>query len=209
MQQLSLTQPVTRDADRARPAQQTWQPRCSGEAPGRTLPPKEPTFYYFAYGSCMCPVDLKRTLGENTHDYVIGPAILPNYRLSFNRYLQRRNCGALDIVPAPGHQVEGVLYELPWRLSHYLDEREEIPTGGYRHEFVDVYRGLQVFRQVRTYVVVDKLAQELAPNDWYFSVVLRGAITCGLSEQYCWQLFEHMRRLQQRGWAVGKTGVST
>jgi len=21
----------------------------------------EPTFYYFAYGSCMCPVDLKRT----------------------------------------------------------------------------------------------------------------------------------------------------
>ncbi len=154
-------------------------------------------FYYFAYGSCMCPVDLKRTLGENTHDYVIGPATLPDYRLRFNRHSRRRNCGALDVVKAPGSWVEGVLYQLPWRLSGRLDEREEIPTGGYRHAFVDVYTRYQIFRQVRTYVVVDKLPQELAPNDWYFNVVLRGAVTCGLSEQYCWQLFEHMRRLQQ------------
>ncbi|MEM6839782.1 MAG: gamma-glutamylcyclotransferase, partial [Cyanobacteria bacterium P01_C01_bin.120] len=44
---------------------------------------------------------------------------------------------------------------------------------------------------------VKKTPMEVAPNDWYFNVVLRGAITCKLPETYCWQLFDHMRGLQQ------------
>lgn len=160
----------------------------------------EPMFYYFAYGSCMCPVDLKRTLGENTHNYVIGPATLKGYRLGFYRLSARRQCGALDVVPDPTSFVEGVLYQLPWRLSDALDEREEVPRGGYRHEMIELYCQGKLYKNVRTYVVVDKLAEELAPNDWYFNVVLRGAVTCGLSEQYCWQLFNHMHQLQQRHW---------
>src|ERR671932_2651980 len=70
---------------------------------------KEPTFYYFAYGSCMCPVDLKRTLGENTHSFVIGPATLKGYRLSFNRRSALRDCGVLDIVKDATALVAGVL----------------------------------------------------------------------------------------------------
>lgn len=154
----------------------------------------EPMFYYFAYGSCMCPVDLKRTLGEATHPFVIGPATLKGYRLGFYRHSRRRNSGALDVVKDATAQVEGVLYQLPWRLSHLLDQREE----GYRHEFIRVSCQGQTFNDVRTYVVIHKLAEELAPNDWYFNVVLRGALTCGLPEQYCWQLFNHMHRLQQQ-----------
>jgi cation transport regulator ChaC len=160
----------------------------------------EPGFYYFAYGSCMCPVDLKRTLGESTHPFVIGPATLKGYRLGFNRRSLRRDCGVLDVVPDPTSSVEGVLYHLPWRLSDRLDEREEVPKGGYRQEIVQVYCQNQLYPDVRTYVVVDKLDEELAPNDWYFNVVMRGAVTCGLPEQYCWQLFHHMHRLQQRHW---------
>ncbi|UBF29608.1 gamma-glutamylcyclotransferase [Kovacikia minuta CCNUW1] len=156
------------------------------------------TFYYFAYGSCMCPVDLKRTLGENTHPFVIGPATLNGYRLGFYRRSLRRDCGVLDVVKDSNSSVEGVLYRLPWRLSDRLDEREEVPKGGYRHETVQVHCQSQIYKNVRTYVVVDKLAEELAPNDWYFNVVLRGAVTCGLPEQYCWQLFNHMHQLQQR-----------
>jgi cation transport regulator ChaC len=158
----------------------------------------EPTFYYFAYGSCMCPVDLKRTLGENTHPFVVGPATLKGYRLGFNRRSLCRDCGVLDVVKDPHSSVEGVLYRLPWRLSDRLDEREEVPKGGYRHETVQIHHQNQVYKNVRTYVVVNKLEQELAPNDWYFNVVLRGAVTCGLPEQYCWQLFNHMHQLQQR-----------
>jgi cation transport regulator ChaC len=148
----------------------------------------------------MCPVDLKRTLGENTHSYVIGPATLKGYSLAFNRRSALRNCGVLDIVKDSNASVEGVLYRLPWRLSDRLDEREEVPRGGYRQEFINVSCQNQMYTGVRTYVVVNKLAQELAPNDWYFNVVMRGAITCGLSEEYCWQLFHYMHQLQKNQW---------
>jgi cation transport regulator ChaC len=153
----------------------------------------EPCFYYFAYGSCMCPVDLKRSLGECTHSYVIGPATLQGYRLGFFRRSRLRNCGVLDIVKDPTAMVEGVLYRLPLRLSDRLDEREE----GYCHEIITVGCNGQPYTNVRTYTVIEKLTEEHAPNDWYFNVVLRGAVTCGLPEQYCWQLFHHMHQLQQ------------
>lgn len=50
-----------------------------------------------------------------------------------------------------------------------------------------------------TCTVLQKLTHEIALNDWYFNIVLRGALTCGLPEQYCWQLFHHMHELQQQG----------
>ncbi|MEB3343215.1 gamma-glutamylcyclotransferase family protein [Okeania sp.] len=166
----------------------------------------EKKFYYFAYGSCMCPVDLKRTLGENTHPYVIGPAKLKGYKIGFYRYSEVRKCGVLDVVKDESSTVEGVLYYLPLRLRDRLDEREDvrfdlvkqIHYGTYRPEKVDVFYQDQLFFDVNTYVVVDKLSHELAPNDWYFHVVLRGATTCGLSEEYCWKLFEHMHNLQHQ-----------
>jgi cation transport regulator ChaC len=159
-----------------------------------TIKQNEPSFYYFAYGSCMCPVDLKRSLGESTHNFVLGAATLEGYRLGFFRRSQRRNCGVLDVVKDPTAQVEGVLYRLPWRLSKPLDEREE----GYCHETVEVICQGRRYTNVRTYTVIEKLTEEHAPNDWYFNVVLRGAITCGLPEQYCWKLFNHMHQLQQQ-----------
>ncbi|MUG97681.1 gamma-glutamylcyclotransferase [Scytonema sp. UIC 10036] len=158
----------------------------------------ESTFYYFAYGSCMCPVDLKRSLGEKTHPYAIGPGILEGYRLGFYRVSPTRNCGVLDVVKDSKTSVRGVLYQLPWRLSDRLDKREDVPQGGYRHEYVDIHCEGKVYKNVRTYVVVDKLSEEVAPNDWYFNIVLRGAVTCGLPEEYCWSLFHHMYKLQQR-----------
>lgn len=177
-------------------AKSLQQRQASHKVEWRVL--SEPTFYYFAYGSCMCPVDLKRTIGESAHPFVIGPAKLKGYRLGFYWRYERRNCGVLDIVPDPTGTVEGVLYRLPLRLSDALDEREQVPYDGYRHETVEVISKGHVYKNVRTYVVVHKLAEELAPNDWYFDVVLRGAITCGLPEEYCWKLFNHMHSLQQK-----------
>ncbi|GAX44032.1 hypothetical protein NIES4075_50490 [Tolypothrix sp. NIES-4075] len=158
---------------------------------------QEPMFYYFAYGSCMCPVDLKRSLGENTHLYVVGAATLKNYKLGFYRFSPTRKCGVLDVVKDAKASVIGVLYQLPWRLSDRLDIREDVPHGGYRQELVDIHCQNQVYKDVRTYVVVEKLTAEVAPNDWYFNIVLRGAVTCGLPEEYCWSLFHHMHQLQQ------------
>ncbi|MBO9997804.1 MAG: gamma-glutamylcyclotransferase [Cyanobacteria bacterium SID2] len=153
-------------------------------------------FYYFAYGSCMCPVDLKRSLGENTHLYVMGIATLKGYRIGFHYYSSQRQCGALDILPDPTREVQGVLYRLPWRLSDRLDRREGVQQNAYRHEWVTVDRGKQTYIRARTYVVVQKTSVEIPPNDWYFNVVMRGATTCRLPEHYCWQLFQHMYKLQ-------------
>ena len=140
----------------------------------------------------MCPVDLKRSLKEATQAYVVGPAVLSGYRLGFFRRSRRRNCGVLDVVPDTSATVEGVLYRLPWRLSAALDAREE----GYRQAEITVTCRGQQMAKVRTYTVLEKHTQELAPNDWYFMVVMRGATTCGLSEDYCWRLFHHMHGLQ-------------
>lgn len=156
------------------------------------------TFYYFAYGSCMCPVDLKRSLQESAHAYVVGVGTLKGYRRGFYHHSRRRNCGVLDIIREPNSSVVGVVYRLPWRLSDRLDEREDVPSNGYRQEFVEIECEGRLYSPVRTYVVVEKLAEEIPPNDWYFNVVLRGAVTCGLPEHHCWQLFDHMHQLQQR-----------
>ncbi len=156
----------------------------------------EPMFYYFAYGSCMCPVDLKRSLGETAHHYVVGVARLSGYKLGFYYRSPHRDCGCLDIVRDPNSYVEGVLYCLPMRLSDRLDIREDVSRGGYQHELITVTVGKDTYTNVRTYSVVNKLSRELAPNDWYSNVVLRGASTCGLTEKYFWQLFYHIYRLQ-------------
>lgn len=143
----------------------------------------------------MCPVDLKRSLRENTHPYVVGPAHLSGYRLGFFRYSRRRQCGVLDVVrSSPDAQVHGVLYALPWHLSNLLDRREE----GYVHHPVTIQCQEKSYPNTRTYTVADKLTQEHAPSDWYFDVVMRGALTCGLPESYCWQLFGHMHGLQRQ-----------
>ncbi len=161
-------------------------------------PQNDEMFYYFAYGSCMCPVDLKRSLGEHTHLYVVGAGTLKGYRLGFYRYSPTRKCGVLDVVKDSTASVTGVLYQLPLRLSDRLDRREDVPRGGYRQEIVDIHCPGQVYKNVRTYVVVNKLTAEVAPNDWYFNIVMRGAVTCGLPEEYCWNLFHHMHQLQQQ-----------
>jgi cation transport regulator ChaC len=160
--------------------------------------PKVDYFYYFAYGSCMCPVDLQRTIGVDARSLLVGRGLLRDHRLAFNRRSpKRQTCGVLDIVPDPGRHVEGVLYQLPWQVSDRLDEREEVPSNGYRQETVSIECGGKLFHDVRTYVVVHKTEQEVPPDDWYFYVVMRGAMTAGLSCDYSWQLFTHMKRLQR------------
>jgi cation transport regulator ChaC len=101
------------------------------------------------------------------------------------------------VIEDPNSSVEGILYKLPWRLSIDLDKRECVHESRYRHEIVEVASKGKLYSNVSTYVVIDKIPEEVAPNDWYFSVVLRGAVTSGLSEEYCWKLFHHMHQLQQ------------
>lgn len=158
----------------------------------------EQRFYYFAYGSCMSPIDLERSLGEDMHPYLVGAGTLKGYRLGYYRYSNYRKGGVLDVVKDTKCTVHGVLYHLPWRLSKYLDMREDVPRGGYRQEDVDIHSNGKIFVGVRTYVVVNKLPEEIAPSDKYFNIVLQGAISCGLPDEYCWSLSKHVEQLHQK-----------
>ena len=51
--------------------------------------------------------------------------------------------------------------------------------------------------QCRNCSALDIVKDQNSHNDWYFNVVMGGAITCGLTEEYCWRLFEHLYRLQK------------
>ncbi|MFN5855587.1 MAG: gamma-glutamylcyclotransferase [Pseudanabaenaceae cyanobacterium] len=168
-------------------------------------PKAMPTFNYFAYGSCMCPQDLARSLGEPMENYIIGTASLVGYRLGFYYYSPLRCCGALDLVEV-NHQhsggsiqnvVHGVLYCLPQRFSEALDHREDVPNQGYRHHYISVNCRGYVWENVRTYVVANKQPQEIPPNDWYAGVVLRGAKNSGLPSEYLYQLQSHIRNLTE------------
>ncbi len=177
-------------------------------------PKAMPTFNYFAYGSCMCPQDLARSLGEPMEDYIIGTASLAGYRLGFYYYSPLRCCGALDLVEVSHHHslnnnlnnngnnvpnsvVHGVLYCLPQRFSEALDRREDVPNQGYRHHYISVNCRGYIWENVRTYVVANKQPQEIAPNDWYAGVVLRGAKNSGLPPEYLYQLQSHIRKLRE------------
>ena len=94
------------------------QPTPSATTDGET----EPYFHYFAYGSCMCPVDLKPVFGRK-HSRLCGwPRHFKGLSAGvFRYYSAKRQCGALDVLPDPSSEVHGVLYRLPWRLSHHLE----------------------------------------------------------------------------------------
>jgi len=154
-------------------------------------------FYYFAYGSCMCPQDLQRSLGEPVVP-LAAPAVLAGYRLGYTRFSLARQGGVLDILPEPASRVLGVLYALPWHVSDRLDAREAVPSGGYRRATVTVTADERSFAATRTYTVVEKRAVECPPDDRYLDIVWRGALASGLPPAYCQQLRARARHLQTR-----------
>jgi hypothetical protein len=83
----------------------------------------EATFYYFAYGSCMCPVDLKRSLGEKTHNMSLAPLHSRVIGCVLHRKSVLRNCGVLD-----GTRCNLLHWRCLVSLTHAvkwaLDERE-------------------------------------------------------------------------------------
>ncbi len=84
---------------------------------------------YFGYGSNLCEPDLARYCRERGLQPIrlerVGPAFLPDRRLAFTHRSASRGGGVLDVPPARGAAVAGVLF----RVSSYasiatLDRKE-------------------------------------------------------------------------------------
>jgi hypothetical protein len=118
---------------------------------------------------------------------VLGPAELPDHRLAFLRRSIRWGAGVVDIVPAPGRSVWGVLYDLPVGPGE-LDAKEGAGFA-YRRREVDVLGDDSSFAAF-AYEVIEKEPAEVRPRPDYVELLVTGAREHGLPADYIAEL-EH------------------
>jgi len=147
---------------------------------------------YFAYGSNMDPAQMHaRAPGAQ----FIVVASLEGYKPDFTRYSPRRRCGVMDVVPAKGERVWGVVWGIPDDEMQALDTFESgyeprkaadryertpcrvIPNGDLRRQPVEA----------DMYEVVTK-RDTIKPSRRYMETILNGARYWGLPQEYIAQL---------------------
>jgi cation transport regulator ChaC len=111
-----------------------------------------------------------------------GIARLPGFRLELRRRSIRWSGGAADIVERAGHQVWGVLYELPGDALGGLDGKEGAGFA-YRRREVEV-EGPDGARRAFAYEVIDKEPEEVPPSAEYVALLLEAARSRGLPAGY-------------------------
>ncbi|WP_331713711.1 gamma-glutamylcyclotransferase family protein [Lentibacillus sp. JNUCC-1] len=82
---------------------------------------KQPSFLYFAYGSCMDDARFKAQQADQFFTDVLGQGVLKGYTLRFTR--KQHDGGRADIVEEGG-VVEGKVYRVTPEVLPYLYKRE-------------------------------------------------------------------------------------
>ncbi len=147
---------------------------------------------YFAYGSNMDESEIREHCASCRYR---GPARLESHRLAFTRRSIRSGSGVADVLPAPGQEVWGALYELDERDLDALDAKEGrgwayarehkhvmLSTDGSEHEAI-------------VYAVISKEPVEIAPSRAYLNRLIAAAEDRGLPEAYVATLAQGGARL--------------
>lgn len=92
-------------------------------------PARQPTKYYFAYGSNLHLCQMKRRCPDSKY---IGCARLSNYRWQINER------GYANVVRAEGHWVEGLVYEIDEKDEAQLDINEGVSKNCYAKHYMTV-----------------------------------------------------------------------
>ena len=134
---------------------------------------------YFAYGSNMERFQLKRLCPKAKF---VAAAVLPDHELTFSGNSQMWGGGIATLREKPGHQVEGVAWE--------ISEVERKALDGYEG-FPDLYLRKEI--QLRTssgkviaafaYIMGDP-GRETPPSKRYKQLLISGAEEHGLSDEY-------------------------
>jgi gamma-glutamylcyclotransferase (GGCT)/AIG2-like uncharacterized protein YtfP len=133
----------------------------------------------FAYGSNLAESEMRSWCPQARF---AGLARLPGHRLALNRRSIRWGGGAADIVPAPGEEVWGALYEVPDGALEGLDAKEG-QGWAYRRVEVEVERDGRPTRAA-AYEVVDKERDEVPATPEYKALLLGAARERGLPDDY-------------------------
>ena len=130
----------------------------------------------FAYGSNLAAAQIA------PEARFLGPAVLADFRLALTRRSIRWGGGVVDVVPAAGQQVRGVLYELDEAAVETLDRKEGAGIA-YRRAEVEVEHGGEA-RAAQTYAVIRKEPDAPPATPEYAELVLRGARERGLPQEW-------------------------
>ena len=84
--------------------------------------------FYFAYGSNM---NWEEMHGRCPSAKFKSVAKLKDHRLVFSRYSKVREGGVADVLPSPGQDVWGVVYEIDDAQMGKLDRHEGVHAGKY------------------------------------------------------------------------------
>ena len=148
---------------------------------------------YFAYGSNMAPAEMDAWSADHRF---LAAARLEGYRLELRRRSIRWRAGALDLVPAAGEWVWGVLYELPEGALTQLDDKE---GAGFAYRRIEVEPVLDGERcPAVAYEVIDKEPGEVPCAPEYAQLVLAAARERGLPAEWVREL--------EAGLAAGEAG---
>ena len=143
---------------------------------------------YFGYGSNLSGIDLGRWCRERGLDPIplerVGPAFLPDRRLAFTHRSTTRGGGVLDIPPARGGAVAGVLFRVPSDGAIETLDRKESEGHTYRRIETVALTEDGAERPVFTYEVVPSCREPfVTPAPDYLDVVRRGYDEHGLAQE--------------------------
>lgn len=135
---------------------------------------------YFGYGSNMSPQIMAATCGGWR---VLGIARLDGYRLAFTRKSLRWGHGVADVVVSTGDHVWGILYTINDECLAALDVKEGVGIAYDRHD-IQVTLADGTTQHAMTYMVINKLQDELAPSRAYMDAIIDGATAYELPTDY-------------------------
>lgn len=128
-------------------------------------------FLYFAYGSCLDDERIQLAGVKHQFERVLGCGVANGYSLAYTR--KAHDGGRADLIESDEY-AEGKVYYITRDALPYLFRREGVTAAIYRPAFIDVTIDEKSYKNVLTFLVVDK-TEEVAPPINYATEILRGA----------------------------------
>lgn len=144
------------------------------------------TFIYFAYGSNMLTERLQNRCPSATP---IGVALAKGHDICFGKLSKDESGKATLITGSESDKVYGILFKIENHELLGLDRAEGVGCGyEQKDKFPVIFNNKEIYTV--TYIAV-KREQNLSPYDWYFALVLAGALQHKLPDDYIKKLFEN------------------
>eukprot|EP00294_Goniomonas_avonlea_P014681 CAMPEP_0114556814 /NCGR_PEP_ID=MMETSP0114-20121206/9487_1 /TAXON_ID=31324 /ORGANISM="Goniomonas sp, Strain m" /LENGTH=161 /DNA_ID=CAMNT_0001742039 /DNA_START=78 /DNA_END=563 /DNA_ORIENTATION=+ len=125
-----------------------------------------------------------RILINNPSAHFLCPARLDDYKLAFTRYSSTWKGGCADLVPSPGSHAWGTVWRIGNQDAPALDKQEGVDVGAYQRFTVNVIDAEQKKYECRSYHVVTREQEHIAPHPSYLGTILKGARDQGLPADY-------------------------